>query len=71
MPGVDACPLTADSGAAKVRPSNPNSIFERNAAMILGDLIVLLVTVVPVVLTVLSLRADPQHLIGLFGPAVR
>lgn len=39
--------------------------------MILGDLIVLLVTVVPVALTVLSLRADPQQLIGLFGPAVR
>jgi hypothetical protein len=39
--------------------------------MIVGDLIVLLVTVVPVVLTVLSLRADPNQLVGLFGPAVR
>ena len=39
--------------------------------MILGDLIVLLVTVVPVVLTVLSLRADPHLVAGLFGPAVR
>jgi hypothetical protein len=39
--------------------------------MIIGDLIVLLVTVVPVALTVLSLRADPNQVIGLFGPAVR
>ena len=39
--------------------------------MILGDFIVLLVTVVPVVLTVLSLRADPNQLLNLFGPAIR
>jgi hypothetical protein len=39
--------------------------------MILGDFIVLLVTVVPVLLTVLALRADRLQLVGLFGPAVR
>lgn len=39
--------------------------------MILGDLIVILVTIVPVVLTVLALRADPLQAAELFGPAVR
>jgi hypothetical protein len=39
--------------------------------MILGDLIVILVTVVPVLLTVLAIRADPLQLVDLFGPAVR
>jgi hypothetical protein len=39
--------------------------------MIIGDLIVLLLTVVPVALTVLALRVDPHQLVDLFGPAVR
>ncbi len=39
--------------------------------MILGDLIVLIVIVAPVVLTVLALRANPFQLVDLFGPAVR
>jgi hypothetical protein len=39
--------------------------------MILGDLIVLVVTVVPVVLTVLALRGNPLQLVDLFGPAAR
>ncbi len=39
--------------------------------MILGDLIVILVTIAPVVLTVLALRADPLQLEDLVGPAVR
>jgi hypothetical protein len=39
--------------------------------MILGDIFVILVTVVPVALTVLALRADPLQLVDLFGPAVR
>lgn len=39
--------------------------------MILGDLIVLIATVAPVVLTVLALRANPLQLVDLFGPAVR
>jgi hypothetical protein len=43
----------------------------RNPAMIIGDLIVLLLTVVPVALTVLALRVDPHQLVDLFGPAVR
>ena len=39
--------------------------------MILGDLIVILVTIVPVMLTILALRADPLQLVDLPGPAVR
>ena len=39
--------------------------------MILGDFIVILVTIVPVVLTVFALRADPLQPAALFGPAVR
>jgi hypothetical protein len=39
--------------------------------MLLGDLIVLLVIVVPVMLTGLALRANPLQLVDLFGPAVR
>jgi hypothetical protein len=39
--------------------------------MILGDFIVILVTIAPLVLTVLALRADPLQLVDLFGPAVR
>jgi hypothetical protein len=38
--------------------------------MILGDLIVLIVIVVPVLLTVLALRGNPLQLVELFGPAV-
>jgi hypothetical protein len=71
MASVDACPVTGVRGSTTVRPTNPAFHSERNPAMIIGDLVVLLVTVVPVVLTVLSLRADPNQLVGLFGPAVR
>jgi hypothetical protein len=39
--------------------------------MILGDIIVLIVIVAPVLLTVLALRANPLQLVDRFAPAVR
>jgi hypothetical protein len=70
MARVDARPVTGAARRAIVRPS-PSTPPGRNPPMILGDLIVLIVTVVPIVLTVLALRANPLQLVELFGPAVR
>jgi hypothetical protein len=39
--------------------------------MILGDLIVLIVIIAPVLFTVLALRANPRQLVDRFAPAVR
>lgn len=39
--------------------------------MILGDLVVIVVMITPILLTVLALRANPFQLVDRFGPAVR
>jgi len=39
--------------------------------MILGDLVVLIVMVAPILLTVLALRANPFQLVDRFGPPLR
>jgi hypothetical protein len=39
--------------------------------MILGDLVVVVVMIAPIVLTILALRANPFQLVERFGPAVR
>jgi hypothetical protein len=71
MSDDDGCRVTASSGRTTVRSRKNITVSRKEPAMILGDLIVLIVIIAPVLFTVLALRANPRQLVDRFAPAVR